>query len=100
MHVCETIALMNNEILQYYFTDNQLAAIKGITLGGLRNKIYRSKDSGLPPYISVNTRTRLWSKEVVREHLMTEYQGDVNVVDGLIAMGEKIHHKAPAAIPK
>lgn len=80
---------MNNEILQYYFTDSQLAVIKGITLGGLRNKIYRGNTEELPKWINVNSRTRLWAKQAVRDHLMQEYGSNENVVNDLISKGEK-----------
>lgn len=80
--------VMNNEILQFYFTDNQLAVMMGITLGGLRNKIYRTNTSELPECTNVNSRTRLWLKSTVRDHLLKEYKGNVGAVDVLIAKGE------------
>lgn len=93
---------MNNEILAYYFTDAQMAVIEGITLGGLRNKIYRGNAhsdgsaspadqlpvADLPEHINVNPRTRLWSKEKVRAHLMVKFCNDAKVVDELMQKGE------------
>lgn len=79
---------MNNEILQHYFTDNQIAAIHGITLGGLRNKIYRGTTKELPDCIDVALRTRLWPKKGVREHLLKEYRQNTEVVDALMKRGE------------
>lgn len=79
---------MNNEILGYYFTDNQLAVIMGITLGGLRNKIYRGNTQELPEHTVVNSRTRLWAKTKVREHLIKEYKDNVEIVDDLMRKGE------------
>lgn len=79
---------MNNEILGYYFTDSQLAVIMGITLGGLRNKIYRGNTQELPEHTTVSSRTRLWSKEKVRAHLIKEYKDNVEIVDELMRKGE------------
>lgn len=79
---------MNNEILHYYFTDSQMAAILGITLGGLRNKIYRGTTDELPKCIDVILRTRLWSKKGVREYLLMKYSQNTEVVDTLIKRGE------------
>lgn len=79
---------MNNEILKNYFTDRQIAALQGITLGGLRNKIYRKKTNDLPKFIVVNSRTRLWHKEKTRSWLMTRYQSDEQTVARLMRAAE------------
>ncbi len=97
---------MNHELLNYYYTDNQLATIFGITLGGLRNKIYKETKSRkeregddahssvndgnfLPECLSLNSRIRLWPKEKVRTFLLKEYQGNEELVDKLIAKGDQ-----------
>lgn len=97
---------MNHELLNYYYTDNQLASILGITLGGLRNKIYKetknqkspegdaekalvSNGEFLPECLILNSRSRLWPKENVREFLLREYQGNEELVAKLIAKGDQ-----------
>ncbi len=80
---------MNNEILKNYFTDRQIAALQGITLGGLRNKIYRKKVQDLPDFIVVNSRTRLWHKEKTRTWLTERYQGDTETVNRLMKTAEE-----------
>lgn len=100
----EHVENMNHELLNYYYTDNQLATILGITLGGLRNKIYKEtknrkeRDGGissvndghfLPECLSVNARTRLWPKEKVKAFLLREYQGNEELVAKLVAKGEQ-----------
>lgn len=79
---------MNNEILKNYFTDRQIAALQGITLGGLRNKIYRKKTGDLPNFIVVNSRMRLWHKDKTRSWLMTRYQSDAQTVAHLMKKAE------------
>lgn len=86
---------MNNEILKNYFTDRQIAKLQGITLGGLRNKIYRKKVNDLPEFIVVNSRTRLWHKEKTRAWLLQHYQGDVETVNNLFSVAES----TPAVSP-
>lgn len=80
---------MNHEILAHYYTDNQMAVIMGITLGGLRNKIYREKTEDLPEYISVGSRTRIWSKLSVKEYLLKQYHGNAQMAEILMKKGEK-----------
>lgn len=80
---------MNSEILSYYYTDSQVAAILGITLGGLRNKIYRGQKAHLPKFIELGSRTRLWPKDEVAAHLVSQYQGNQDVVDLLLKKGEE-----------
>jgi hypothetical protein len=86
---------MNNEILKNYFTDRQIAALQGITLGGLRNKIYRKKTSDLPEFIVIHSRTRLWHKEKTRAWLTERYKGDTETVARLM----KVAEDTPAADP-
>lgn len=100
---------MNSEILKDYFTDTQIAAIEGITLGGLRNKIYRlskekasadpSQSPGLPEFINANPRNRLWHKEKVRAWLMDRYKGDHQTVERLMKVGEDAGKKASTDAP-
>lgn len=80
---------MHNEILKTYFTDTQIAVLQGITLGGLRNKIYRNKVDDLPKFIVAGSRTRLWNKEKTREWLLSRYQNDAATVDGLMKAAEE-----------
>jgi hypothetical protein len=86
---------MNNEILKNYFTDRQIAALQGITLGGLRNKIYRKKVADLPTFIVVNSRTRLWHKEKTRTWLTERYQGDAETVNRLMKTAEETVASVP-----
>lgn len=76
---------MNNELLENYFTDTQLAAVLGITVGGLRNKIYRGKADELPGFARLG-RVRLWQKTVVSKWLATQL--DAETVKSLLAKGE------------
>ena len=90
---------MHEQILARYFTDNQIAAILDISVGGLRNKLYRRNpdrtkpDSDLPPYTPVAARVRLWSKDAVRAWLIERYQGDAETVELLMAQGERTARK-------
>ena len=89
---------MNSEIHKDYFIDTQIAAIEGITLGGLRNKIYRlskpqqgkgkHQEGSLPEFICVAPRKRLWHKEKTRAWLMERYRGDQQIVDRLLQVAE------------
>ena len=79
---------MNKEILENYFTDAQISVILGITLGGLRNKIYRKKTDDIPPFLEVSSRARVWSKEKVKIFLLGQYDGDEDTVNKLLAKGE------------
>jgi len=79
---------MNNEILKHYFTDHQLAAILGITLGGLRNKIYRGRLEDLPKSTQVMSRWRLWHKEETKTWLLARFNSDVEMVKNLLKVGE------------
>ena len=57
---------IQQELLSKYFTDHQVAAIYDMTVGGMRNKIYRDgADIGELPVDAVNSfpkRLRLWDK--------------------------------------
>lgn len=79
---------MNNEILKHYFTDHQMAAVLGISVGGLRNKIYRKNATDLPESMQAVARCRLWRKEIVRAWLMRKYH-KADVVSDLMEAGEK-----------
>jgi hypothetical protein len=87
-------AHMHEEILEKYFTDPQLAAIIGISLGGLRNKLSRSKPASetlradLPQPTQAASRLRLWNKDTVREWLLVRFNGDVGTVELLMRRGE------------
>lgn len=80
-------------IAKKYFTDSQTAAVFGLSLGGLRNKIYHiaknpQTPARLPKITQVSSRSRLWLKTDVRAHLMEIYK-DAEVVNGLMARGEQ-----------
>ena len=77
---------MNNELLANYFTDQQMATVLGITVGGLRNKIYREKADDLPSFSKIG-RVRLWQKAVVSKWLLKSL--DEPTVKSLLALGEK-----------
>lgn len=84
-------------IFKKYFTDQQVAAVYGLTVGGLRNKIYAIQKNPksaarLPKFTNVLARGRLWLKAEVRSHLMEIYK-DGDVVDGLMARGEDVSPK-------
>lgn len=95
---------MNEEILDRYFTDRQMAKIVGISLGGLRNKLYRHRRAApmkkgaskastlandeLPSSTEVSSKLRLWSKATTRTWLMAKWNGDAKVVDSLMRRGE------------
>lgn len=79
---------MNNEILKHYFTDHQMAAVLGMSVGGLRNKIYRKNATDLPESMQAVARCRLWRKETVRAWLMRKYH-KADVVSDLMQTGEK-----------
>lgn len=76
------------ETLTSYYTDDQLAAIKGVTLGTLRNYVRNARATDLPPSIRPKPRVRLWSKAGTREWLMKAWAGDVDAVQRLIDLGE------------
>lgn len=55
-------------VTDYYFTDAQLAALLGISVVRLRNKV--SAQEPLPPYIQPpGCRKRLWNREQVNDWL-------------------------------
>jgi hypothetical protein len=77
---------MNNELLKNYFTDHQMADVLGMTVGGLRNKIYRGRGDELPTRSNIG-RMRLWQKTVVAQWL--EVSLDAETAKRLIERGEK-----------
>lgn len=88
---------MNNEISRHYFSDRQFASILGISIGGLRNKIYRGEVKGLPPY-STMRRKRLWGKSDVRTYLLQCFNGNLVIVDQILEKAEYLKEgkeKAP-----
>jgi predicted DNA-binding transcriptional regulator AlpA len=91
---------MDNEILEKYFTDAQVAAVLGVTIGGLRNKLYRHKDEELPSRVQVTSRARIWKKESTREWLIRRFGGDVETVDMLMARGEATPPGASFGTPR
>jgi hypothetical protein len=79
---------VNNEILKHYFTDQQMAVVLGITLGGLRNKIYRKRTADLPNSTSFLGRWRLWQKEEVHAWLLARFNNDHEMVKAMMKNGE------------
>lgn len=77
---------MNNEILKNYFTDPQMAEVLDMSLGGMRNKLYRGKADELPACTKFG-RMRLWQKDVVRNWLLKRLAADT--VEKLMDKGDR-----------
>jgi hypothetical protein len=83
---------MHSEILNEYFTDNQMAAVLGMSLGGLRNKVYRQQKGALPESSQL-LRDRFWEKAKVKEWLLKQVSEPVAA--DLMRRGEIAAAKAP-----